>query len=57
MCGGTAKDAFEAGIALAGGLFLLIYLILLQNADSTAEAIDVFGRTFYAFVIAFFPTN
>lgn len=57
MSRGTAKDAFEAGVALAGGIFLLIYLALLQNADSTTQAIDVFGRTFYAFVMALFPTS
>ena len=54
---GTAKDTFEAGVAIAGGLFVLVYLVLLQNASSTVQAINVFGRTFYAFVMAFFLTN
>lgn len=57
VSGGTAKDAFEAGVALAGGIFLLIYLSLLQNVDSITQAIDVFGSTFYVFVMAFFPTS
>ncbi|MEE6209607.1 hypothetical protein U3A55_05510 [Salarchaeum sp. III] len=57
MSAGTAKDAFEAGVALAGAVFLLVYLSLLQNADSVTQAIDVFGRTFYTFVMAFFPTS
>lgn len=34
MSAGTAEDAFKSGVALAGGLFLLIYLSLLQRADS-----------------------
>lgn len=42
----TAQDAFEAGVVLAIGLFLLVYFVLIQNADSPAEAVDVFGRTF-----------
>lgn len=53
----TAQDAFEAGVVLAIGLFVLVYLVLIQNADSPTEAIDVFGRTFYTFVMAFFPTS
>lgn len=57
MSGKTAKDAFQAGVALAGGIFFLIYLVLLQNAASTTQAVGVFGRTLYAFIMAFFPTS
>lgn len=53
----TAEDAFKAGVAIAGGMFLLVYIVLLRQADSAAQAIDIFGRTFYTFVMAFLPTS
>ena len=57
MKGGSLEDAFKAGVAIAASLFLYVYVILLQNAESTDQAIRVFGRTLYAFVMAFYPTS
>ncbi|AGN01202.1 hypothetical protein L593_06265 [Salinarchaeum sp. Harcht-Bsk1] len=36
---------------------MLLYLLLLLNSDSVDQSSEIFARTFYTFMMAFFPTN
>lgn len=57
MDGKTLEDAFKSGVAIAASLLLLVYVIRLQHASTPEQMVDIFGSTFYAFVVAIFPTS
>ena len=57
MGSGTAEDALEAGVVMAAALALGVYFLLIQNTDSPAEAVTIFGRMFYALIFALVPTS
>ncbi|SNR42885.1 hypothetical protein [Halorubrum vacuolatum] len=55
--GVSIGDAAKAGSLVALCLFLILYLIMLQSADGTTEAVNVFERTLLTVIFVFIPTS